>query len=109
MKSFITVLLGLAALLSLGACVSPQANDPLAPTEAMASESGYPIDDLGKGYAIFQRQCTQCHERRIPNEIPTKEWKHIVPGMAWSAGLSKEEERLVTEYIIAASRVKQPL
>ena len=75
------------------------------PTAKMAAQSGYPIEDLGKGHAIFLRQCTQCHERMIPKEIPTNEWKHIVPGMAWSAGLSKEEERLVTEYIIAASRV----
>ena len=100
------VLIASAIVLSaITACV-PQSDDPFAPTRAMAQASGKPIEDLGKGHSIFKRQCTQCHEKRIPNEIPSKEWRHIVPGMAWNAGLSKEEERLVTEYVLAASKVK---
>ena len=107
LRSFYVIALS-AAVLSLNACLPQKNSDPLAPSAEMAAKSGYAIEDLGKGHAIFQRQCTQCHERRIPNEIPTNDWKHIVPGMAWSAGLSKEEERLVTDYIIAASKVKAP-
>ena len=96
------------ALSSITACTVQQSDDPFAPGESMAKASGQPIEDLGKGHAIFMRQCTQCHEKRIPNEIPSKEWRHIVPGMAWNAGLSKEEERLVTEYVLAASKVQTP-
>lgn len=95
------------ALSAITACTVPKSDDPLAPSPEMAEASNLPIEDLGKGHAIFMRQCTQCHEQRIPNEIPTKEWHKIVPGMAWNAGLSKEEERLVTEYVVAASKVKK--
>lgn len=88
------------------ACTNTHSNDPFAPTPELAKLSGKPIEDLGKGHSIFMRQCMQCHEQRIPNEIPTKEWHVIVPGMAWNAGLSPEEERLVTDYVVAASKVK---
>lgn len=94
------------ALSAITAC-TVQSDDPLAPSAEMAKTANKPIEDLGKGHAIFMRQCTQCHEQRIPNEIPTKEWHKIVPGMAWNAGLSQEEERLVTEYVVAASKVKK--
>ncbi|MFC4993264.1 c-type cytochrome [Rubritalea tangerina] len=94
-------------LACIAACTQPKNDDPFAPSKAMAASTGTPLEDLGKGHAIFMRQCTQCHERWIPNEIPTKEWHKIVPGMAWNAGLSEEEERLVTEYVIAASKVKK--
>jgi cytochrome c5 len=105
MKTLITITSAIA-LSAITACTVQQSNDPFAPNKAMAKTSGKPIEDLGKGHAIFKRQCTQCHEQRIPNEIPSKEWRHIVPGMAWNAGLSKEEEHLVTEYVLAASKVK---
>lgn len=62
--------------------------------------------DLGKGHGIYMRQCSQCHDKRIPTQIPTREWHKIVPGMAWNAGLSEEERRLVTDYIVAASQVQ---
>ena len=81
-------------------------NDPFAPTAQMAKSADKPLADLGKGHGIFMRQCSQCHDKRIPNQIPTREWHKIVPGMAWNAGLSAEERRLVTDYIVAASKVE---
>ncbi len=105
MKTLITIASAIA-LSAITACTGHKSDDPFAPTKAMAQASGKPIEDLGKGHAIFKRQCTQCHEQLIPNEIPSKEWRHIVPGMAWNAGLSKEEEHLVTEYVLAASKVQ---
>lgn len=99
------LLLAATALSVITAC-SVQNNDPFAPTPTLAAQSNIPLEDLGKGHAIFMRQCMQCHEKRIPNEIPTKEWHSIVPGMAWNAGLSKEEEKLVTDYVVAASKIQ---
>ena len=102
-------LISSALLLSfIVACTNGHSNDPFAPSPELAKLSGKPIEDLGKGHSIFMRQCMQCHEKRIPNEIPTEEWHVIVPGMAWNAGLSPEEERLVTDYVVAASKVKTP-
>lgn len=88
------------------ACSLQHPNDPFAPTSAMAKSSGKPLADLGRGHAIFMRQCSQCHDKRIPNEIPTGEWHKIVPGMAWNAGLSEEERGYVTDYVVAASKLK---
>jgi mono/diheme cytochrome c family protein len=101
----LTLLFAATTLSVITACTVPN-SDPFAPTPALAKQSGIPLENLGKGHAIFMRQCTQCHEKRIPNEIPTKEWHTIVPGMAWNAGLSKEEEKLVTDYVVAASQIK---
>ncbi|MGJ8671358.1 c-type cytochrome [Rubritalea sp.] len=103
----LTLLFAATTLSVITACTTTQqTDDPFAPTAALAKQSNIPIEDLGRGHAIFTRQCMQCHEKRIPNEIPTKEWHVIVPGMAWNAGLSKEEEKLVTDYVVAASQVK---
>lgn len=100
-------LLTAAATLSvITACSMQHSSDPFAPTPAMAKSAGKPLADLGKGHAIFMRQCSQCHDKRIPNEIPTGEWHKIVPGMAWNAGLSEEERTFVTDYVTAASKVK---
>lgn len=96
-------------LSALSACTLQKSNDPFSPTSQMAKSANKPIADLGKGYGIFMRQCSQCHDKRIPNQIPTKEWHKIVPGMAWNAGLSVEERRLVTDYIVAASKTKTPV
>ena len=90
----------------LASCTSDLADGPFAPTAELAEKTNTPIEALGKGHSIFMRQCSQCHEQRIPNQIPTKEWHIITPGMAWNAGLSKEEEQLVTKYLVAASQVK---
>ncbi|MFC5051285.1 c-type cytochrome [Rubritalea spongiae] len=105
MKPLTTILAALT-LSVITACSVHTNDDPLAPSPALAAQSNIPLEDLGRGHAIFMRQCTQCHEKRIPNEIPTDQWHVIVPGMAWNAGLSKEEEKLVTDYVIAASQVK---
>lgn len=91
------------ALLSLlSSCAWRSANN--APTAAMSLQSGVPLTELGEGHAIFMRHCSQCHEQRIPKEIPSAEWHKIVPGMAWNAGLSHKEEKLVEAYVVAASK-----
>lgn len=106
MKSLTLALVGIS-LSVIAACTTQRAADPFAPTAELAKLSGSSLEEIGEGHAIFMRHCSQCHEERIPNAIPTKEWHKIVPGMAWNAGLSKEEERLVTKYVVAASKVQQ--
>lgn len=95
-----------AVILLLGACTAHTLTDKFAPTPQLARSSGVSLSDLQDGHAIFMTQCSQCHEQRIPNAIPTEEWHKIVPGMAWNAGLSKEEQSKVEKYIFAASKVQ---
>lgn len=90
----------------LAACATKYTQDKFYPSPELAASSGTPLTELQEGHAIFMTQCSQCHEQRIPNKIPTAEWHKIVPGMAWNAGLSKQEESKVMKYIIAASKVK---
>ena len=75
-----------------------------APTQKMAIATQTDLKDLGEGHAIYMRQCSQCHEAKLPASIPSKSWHVIVPGMAWNAGLSEEEEKLVHTYIVATSK-----
>ena len=91
----------IVVICGITAC-SQQTNNN-APTQAMASATQTKLSDLGEGHAIYMRQCSQCHEAKLPETIPSKAWHVIVPGMAWNAGLSKEEEAKVHTYIIAAS------
>lgn len=99
-------LASLAGFALVCACTATKPTDKFAPSSAMAKQSGIPLNELGEGHAIFLRQCSQCHEQRIPNYITADEWHVVVPGMAWNAGLSEKEESLVTKYLTAASKVK---
>ncbi len=70
----------------------------------MAKASGQPLDTLGQGYSLFQVHCAQCHELKMPKDMRVKEWHMIVPGMAWNAGLKKEDENAVMVYLVAATQ-----
>ncbi len=78
------------------------------PDAAMAKQSGQPIEALGRGFSLYQTQCAQCHERKMPKDMRVDEWHTIVPGMAWNAGLSKSDEKAVEAYLVAASRRINP-
>ena len=104
----------LAGLLVVGiwvivSCADHAANveSPL-PDAAMAKQSGTSVDTLGRGYSLYQTQCAQCHERKMPKDMRVDEWHTIVPGMAWNAGLSKSDEKAVEAYLVAASRRINP-
>ena len=73
----------------------------------MAHKSGQPLDTLGKGYALSQVHCSQCHEFKLPENMRVDEWHTIVPGMAWNAGLNKEDEAAVMAYLVATTLSKQ--
>lgn len=40
----------------------------------------------------------------MPKDMRVKEWHMIVPGMAWNAGLKKEDENAVMVYLVAATQ-----
>ncbi|MGB2266742.1 MAG: c-type cytochrome [Akkermansiaceae bacterium] len=74
------------------------------PDAQLARSSGKPLDELGRGYALAQVHCAQCHEFKLPKDMQVEEWHTIVPGMAWNAGLSKEDEDAVLSYLVASTR-----
>ncbi len=74
------------------------------PTAKMAKASGKPLDTLGNGYSLFQVNCAQCHELKMPKDVRVDEWHSIVPGMAWNAGLKKEDEQAILAYLVAATQ-----
>lgn len=90
--------------LVVAAC-APKAENISAPVPnaKMAREAGKPLDALGQGYALSQVHCAQCHEFKMPKDMRVEEWHTIVPGMAWNAGLNKDEENAVMDYLVAAT------
>ncbi len=93
--------LGLAVVATvLAGCVTgrgiPEADG------AMAARSGMPITDLRRGHAVYLSQCGRCHEPVPPAQLEAADWKLVLPGMCWNAGLSKADEAAVTKYVKAA-------
>ena len=74
------------------------------PDAQMARTSGQSLDELGRGYALAQIHCAQCHEFKLPKDMRVEEWHTIVPGMAWNAGLKKQDEDAVLSYLVASTR-----
>lgn len=74
------------------------------PDEAMARRSGAPLDQLGRGYAVFLRKCSECHEPRVPVNPRDPSWHPILVGMSWNAGLSSDEAAAMEAYLKAAAR-----
>ena len=60
------------------------------------------LDAAGEGYWVFQRKCMECHEARIPDAPLTPGWHATASGMAWNAGLSEGEEKVVLSYLQTA-------
>jgi hypothetical protein len=91
--------------LVIAACAPKQENAtaPI-PNARMAKEAGKPLDTLGRGYALSQVHCAQCHEFKMPTDMRVDEWHTIVPGMAWNAGLNKSDENAVMDYLVAATK-----
>lgn len=94
--------------LGFSACAPTQefAEMPV-PDAEMAAHTGESLDKLGKGYALSQVHCSQCHEFKLPKDMRVEEWHSIVPGMAWNAGLNATDESAVMAYLVAATREQQ--
>lgn len=99
------VIATLSLYLGFVACAPVQQyTDMPVPNAEMASHSGESLDKLGKGYALSQVHCAQCHQFKLPKDMRVDEWHTIVPGMAWNAGLNAEDESAVMAYLVAATR-----
>lgn len=68
----------------------------------MAETSGVPVERLQHGRAVFMSDCTRCHEAKVPRDLTREDWHVVVPGMAWNAGISEQDEDDVLAYILAA-------
>jgi len=78
--------------------------DKIAPpvTPGMAAHSGTSKGTLQVGRATYIAHCGRCHEHQLPDSVSDEDWHVVVPGMAWNASLTKQQEKAVREYILAA-------
>jgi hypothetical protein len=96
-SGFAYLLLGTSACLSL----SKRASHDM---QEMARVSGVPIGRLERGHGIYLTQCGQCHELVKPEDLKVADWRMVMPGMCWSAGLTRADESLLLEYVLAARK-----
>jgi mono/diheme cytochrome c family protein len=71
-------------------------------TPAMAARSKTSEGTLQLGRAAYIAHCGRCHEYQLPDTVSDEDWHVVVPGMAWNAGLSKQDEVAIRQYLIAA-------
>ena len=75
------------------------------PSDEMAKLSGTSAEQLKRGHEIYQTQCSRCHVPMLPDQVTEGDWHIVVPGMAWNAGISHEDEEAVLAYILAAKQM----
>ena len=107
-KNIFSVYCGIFTLFAVVACTYNSSGENGAPTRAMALATNSDLREIGEGHAIYMRQCSQCHEAKLPATIPSKAWHVIVPGMAWNAGLNKEDEKAIMVYLAAITKQAIP-
>jgi|AntRauTorckE6833_2_1112554.scaffolds.fasta_scaffold49565_2 cytochrome c5 len=100
MKTFFTVIFSAAVISAISGCAT-QKPIPM-PDQAMVEKSGVEMETLKRGHTIYLTECSRCHEPVMPTDVSGKDWHLVVPGMAWNAGISEEDEEAVTRYIMAA-------
>jgi cytochrome c5 len=95
----------LSILATLGCAPSLEKQAP-AVTPAMVARSSSTEGILQQGRALYIAHCGRCHEYQLPDTVSDADWHVVVPGMAWNAGLSKQDEHAVHQYLIAAQSKK---
>jgi cytochrome c5 len=85
----------------LSACAPAPKVIPVA-TPEMAAASGVPLKTLQRGNAIYLSKCGRCHELIAPDQVKTSDWRLLVPGMCWNAGLTQADEKEILKYVLAA-------
>ena len=106
-KPSLIALSSLATLITIVAC-SHTYQDPneyhAKPSKDMALITNVELSKLNEGHAIYKRQCSKCHDPRLPGAVASKKWHKVIPKMSINAGLTKAEEKTLHTYIISASR-----
>jgi hypothetical protein len=90
----------------LVSCVSPWEKIAPSVTPAMASKSGTDEGTLQIGRTTYIAHCGRCHDHQLPDSVSDEDWHVVVPGMAWNASLTKQQENAVRAYLIAAKSRK---
>lgn len=90
-------------LLMLAGCVGIEAVAPVVrPEMARAAGVGVGLETLQEGRALLANRCTSCHSLEPIAKFNPSEWVDIVHHMSERAGLSPEEEKKVSAYLVAA-------
>jgi len=58
------------------------------------------------GAALYERKCSRCHAAYKPTKYSAEEWKTIVKEMGPLAGLTKESEKEILDYLSESSTKK---
>jgi hypothetical protein len=67
---------------------------------AQAHWPGTTLNDLTRGYAIFDDKCTDCHSLEKPQNFSVDEWNVLMRKMGRKAKLDSNEYKLVFHYIL---------
>ncbi|MFN6017419.1 MAG: hypothetical protein ACK49N_07560 [Verrucomicrobiota bacterium] len=94
------LVLATSACMSLSKSASPA-------MEEMSKISGVPVERLQRGHGIYLTQCGQCHELVKPESLKVADWRLVMPGMCWNAGLTRADEALLLEYVLAAKSLDE--
>ena len=76
------------------------------PTQQMSATSGVSLTTLENGRTIFLANCGRCHELHFPDTVSRADWHVVVPGMSWNAGVSKNDQQALLDYLLAAKAKK---
>jgi mono/diheme cytochrome c family protein len=66
---------------------------------------GQSQEKLDAGRHLFTTHCQGCHALPAPSQMEARSWPAEVMGMGKKSGLSETQLALVSDYLVAASRV----
>jgi len=72
------------------------------PTSRMARVSGTDYETLGRGYSAYIKQCAQCHEYKLPDDLSRAEWHQE----NWNVGMEKEDGQALIQYLLAEIKTR---
>lgn len=58
---------------------------------------------IRRGAALFSRMCQRCHSPRGPGEFSDREWVIIMQHMQTRANLTREQTKLVRDFLLASN------
>jgi hypothetical protein len=59
-----------------------------------------------QGANLYQLKCGRCHEAYNPQKYSPNQWKTIIKEMGPLAGLNKESEKKILDYVVGSSKKK---
>lgn len=104
MRAHQILVLSVAVLISACVSLGPRS---VVPYGDMSKISGVPVERLQRGHGIYLTQCGQCHELVKPEDLKVADWRLVMPGMCWNAGLARADEALLLEYVLAAKSLDE--